>query len=362
MSIRNGKISLRQALLLFVMMLGSSTIKLVSFYTSQKAGQAGWLSVFFSIPVFIALLLILSGIYKNYTGMSFVDIIIEITGGIAGRVICLIYIVWIISKSSIYIRFLGERMVGTIYPNSSVMVFILAILLVTYYILRNGIEIVARMNELLIIIVVATYMITVVLLLPSIKIDNLTPITGKDVLPIMSGSIISTSLWSALMSILMFSDKITRMDRLLPLGIKACFSLTGLTFFTVLIPLGIYGDNLLQNISQPYFAAVRSISFLGFIEHIEAFIVSIWIFTDFIMISVMTYSSLHIMKKIFGLKDTKHLIGAYLAIVFSFALFSGRRIFDLEHYALSIGLVSSLVAGYGIPVIIFIIGKIRKKI
>jgi hypothetical protein len=200
------------------------------------------------------------------------------------------------------------------------------------------------------------------MLLNQLKIDNYFPLTYKDIMPILNGSMIITSFWGLIIVVLIFSDKIINMDKIIKMGIKTSLFLGLVTLSAILIPLGLFGSEFLTNISLPYFVSITQISLFDFLERIEASVISIWVFTDFILVSVFVYSGLYILKKVFSLSQIRPYIHIYMVIVIILSLLIVKQIFEITDFAEHICVPVNLFMGYFIPIVIFIIGKIRKKI
>lgn len=362
MSSINNKISLRQALLLFLMFLGSPTITLVPRLTNESAKQAAWLTPIISMIFFGLFLFVLQGFYKKHKEKSLIDIFETIIGKVLTKIVCIIYFLWITLTCSITLRYFAERLVSTIFPNSNILVYIIIISILISYVLRGGIEVVARMNEIFLGLILIIYLTTNVLIMPQLKIENYFPITYKDIMPVLGGGIIITSLWGFIIVVFMFSDKITNMENIKKMGLKVMLFLGFLTLMSILIPLGLFGTSFLSNISLPYFMSVREISIMDFIERIEASVVSLWILTDFVFLTVLVYSALYVFKKVFSLSKIKPYINIYMVITILLSLLMSKQIFELWDFSKHISVPLNLFMGYCIPIIIFIVGKIRRKI
>ncbi|MGB3988972.1 MAG: GerAB/ArcD/ProY family transporter, partial [Acetivibrionales bacterium] len=143
------KISIRQAIFLFVTASFTPTVRIVPAYAAQKAKQAAWLSPVVTAVLLILLVQLWQVIYRKYRDKSLMDIYCDIAGPAAGTVILIIYLLWMVLLSALYIRYFAMRLVGAIYPNTDISVFIISMLAVIVYTLGFGVTTLARFNEVL---------------------------------------------------------------------------------------------------------------------------------------------------------------------------------------------------------------------
>ncbi|CDI49920.1 spore germination protein KB [Clostridium tetani 12124569] len=202
-----NQISLRQALLLFLNILFSSSIRFIPSVTSAKANQAAWLTPLPSLVILILFILMLNNIYKKYSA-SFIDIMYNITGKTISKILLALYIIWFQIPIALFLRYYVERILTSIFPNVSTELFLILLLLLVIYILPSGIVVIARMNEIIFVIILLSFLSIVFLSLSKIQISNLTPISPMDIIPILKGSVPVTSIWSYLIYIFFVGDEI----------------------------------------------------------------------------------------------------------------------------------------------------------
>ncbi len=362
MSSINKKISLRQAMLLFLFPMISATIALVPSLANESAKQAAWISPFISIILFGLFLFVLQSFYKKYKEVSLIDIFGDIIGKIFGKIVFILYFAWITINCASYFRFFTERLTMSTFSNTNTWVLIVALIILSSFILRGGLEVLARLNEVLFTIVFLFLIIVFILIFPQFKIANYFPLTYKDALPVLCGNVSIIATWAFFIVILMFSDKITNMDKIKKMGFKAILIMGVLTLIIIIIPLGMYGASYLSVLTMPFFSAIRQISLFNIIERIEGSIISLWILSDFMLLCIFAYSALHILKKVFSLSQIKSLINIYLIGIIIISLLMCRNVLEFVIYCDKICCPVNLFFGYLIPLIVFIIGKIRKKI
>ena len=290
MNSEEKQISLKQSFLLYIVLLGSLSITFISSSTVKTAGPAAWISSFVAFGLFIPNLLILQYIFRKYDTESFTDILKDIFGKILGTVISILFIIWFTHYISGYIYNYVLKITMSIFPGENRLVFAAVILLLAAYVLRSDILSIARMNEIFFIIIMLVYMTLNIMMIPSIKLNNLYPITYYDIFPVFKSSLYITGMYCQVLVIFTFCDQIKGKKLIFKNGLKALILLTLLILLVIAIPLGVYGPNLISSMPMPYFSAVKQISIFQALERLEASVVALWILTDFIVILVFSYA------------------------------------------------------------------------
>jgi hypothetical protein len=187
--------------------------------------------------------------------------------------------------------------------------------------------------------------------------------SGDDIpiIPVFKGSLIVTASWAYFIIILMFSDKINNKVNIVKLGTKFHLLLTFLTLQSIIVPVGIFGWSVVTKLPNPYFTSITEMSVFGVIERLEAGVVAVWILTDFVLIATFAFAALHILKLITKASDTKPFINIYSVLVFFLSLFLARSNFELKAIAVPILIPLNIFMEYILPLIVFIVGKIRRR-
>ncbi len=129
-----------------------------------------------------------------------------------------------------------------------------------------------------------------------------------------------------------------------------------------ILTIGTFGYSVVQRLPLPFLSMVKRMSVFKAIERTESVVVLLWVLADFVLLSTFTYVILDMIKSTFGLNDSKPLINIFLVLVYISALFICRSRYELEALSVKVQTPTSVAFGTIIPTIIFIIGKIKKKI
>lgn len=356
------KISIRQLILLFIMATFSPVIRLFPELTAKMAKQAGWLSPVVSMIGLLALVFIVQSFFKSGKYLNLSDVYYNILGKFLGHILVAIYFIYIIILQALYIRYYAERFLSSILPDTSIHFFIIVMLAFVFYVVRGEIVPFARYNELLFNVFIITFGITTFLALFNVKITNLLPVSYKDILPVAKSTYVILAIWGYFLFMFFIADKVNNKEQIKRLGIKTTFFLSAVSIMIIIATVGVLGSSLTTRTSLPYFISIKEISILNTVERLESIALVIWIVADFIVITVLTYISVSILKSLFHLSETKPFINPILLITYFLSLALAKNRFELEAFSLYVTLPVNVILCFGVPLIVFIVGKIRKLI
>ena len=358
-----GMISHYQSALLYILIFFSPCIRYLPSYTAIEAGPAAWISVFWAIGLGTFLLISWNAIMTKYRFISYIDILKDIFGKAIGSIFAIILFFWLTIIISYYARIFAERILSSATTDINIVLLISILLFIAIFVLsKGGLVTIARMNEVFFILVISIFIIAAFLLFNQIKIENLYPITYKDIYPSFKGSFGMLSLWSYITVLFIYYDKVIVSDNYKKLNFKLLVFLTLISLVIVVLPLGLFGSEVLTKMPTPFLSSIMQISFMNTIERFDLAIVIIWIINDFILTTIFIYSALHIIKVQFKIEDTKPFLVIYSLCLFLLSLIlisSSVEIIPLSHNILT---PLNLMVGAFLPVLTFIVGKIRKKL
>lgn len=356
------KISIRQTVFIFLLIIFSPAVRLIPSYCAERAEQAAWLAPFPALALFSLLVLVWHAIYKKHENNTLMDIYCDIVGKIPGMILSVLYLAWLILLTALYVRYSSIRLVVSVYPNVSINIFSFSLLAVIAYTLRYGLTTLARLSEIVQPIIGGTFVILVLLMIPNLKPEFLTPITYRDILPVLEGSVSIIGLVAYFSFMFILGDRINNKEAIRKTGLQA------VVFFLIVLPallgitIGSFSSSVVARTQLPFLIAVKEISLFNTIEKIESITVVLWIASDIVLISAFTLCAMNILKWLFKLTDAKPLISIYLLLLFISSSYLVQDLFELQKLSEVLFLPGNIILGFAIPVLMFLIGKIRGKV
>lgn len=358
----NNKVSVKQLIIVIIVMTISPAVRFLPAYAAKNAAEAGWITPWAAIPPIIATIYFIHNIFKNYQSKSTCQIIKDILGKYIGTAALLVHFAWILLLTSFYLRFSAERLVSSIYPNIDINYFIVITIIVISYILRSGETSVARMGEILLPILLIVIAFIMLLLIPKIRADALLPISFSDTLPILKGSVGTLSIFSYMFIVFFFSENIVGKQNIKKLFIKGTFVLQVMIFMVLFTSFGILGSSVIIRAPIPFLVTVKQISIADTIENFESVAVATWMLSDAVLISTMFFALLNLAKGTFKLSNTKSFINIVAVLLFLLSNSIAKNRLELDIYAITAMVGINIALGFGTPVLLFVVGKLRHKI
>jgi len=340
----------------------SSLLRVYPVLAAKQAKRAGWLTTVFAILIYICLVYILQALFKNNKEATLSDIIFRAFGRVLGRVLLILYLIWMMITLGIYVRQFAERFLSSLLPDTHMNFFTVTILAAVFYTLQRGIVYISRTGEVLFLIFSAIFAIIFIFTVSNVEVINLFPVTHHDALPLLKSTYSSIGLWGSFTLIFFFGDKINDKEHIKRFGMQGAIYLVVAALMILIQTIGVYGYSVVERLSLPYVFVVKGISILETIERIESVAVVSWIILDFVAIAVIIYIIANIIKSLFSLSDEKPLLSPVTIFAFIFSQYIAHSRFELESLTNLISIPASIVFGYVFPLIILVVGKIRGKI
>ncbi len=357
-----GKISTRQAMIILALMTLSPEIRLFPQFTAKIAGKAGWLAPVVAIVPLILLVILTQKMFKTYKEASLSDVFYKILGNTIGRIVVSLYLIWMLVLLALYIRYYAERILSSMLPHTSILFLIISMLIMVFIAARYGLTPIARAIEMFFLLFVVILIFTFVLVIPNVTYRNIMNVSYLDIWPVIKSSHIILSIWGYYIFIFFLGDKINDKENIKKIGLKGLMFKFVFCILLLITTIGTLSATLASHISLPFFMMVKNISIWGTIERLESILLSVWIVSDFVIITMFTCISIAIIKSIFVLSDTKALVGPVVLLGGVGALFLFNNRYDLESFSKFIAIPTNIVFAFIIPIFTFIVGKIRKKI
>ena len=357
-----NKISIRQIYIIFFIGICSSLIEILPLHLSSLAGPTLWLSPFINFGLFLILIGVLHSIFKNNPDKSLMEIMDIVFGKIFSKLLFLVYIAYFILRTSIYLRYFGERLVSTLYSYGNIIFFISALLILIFFVVKKSIENLARFCEIFIYIFIAAVALIVILAIPDISLKNFAfPNLGDIInnfhtIPMVSG------VFSYITFALFLGNYISRKQEIRKQGLKISFILLFFSLAVILVTVGVFGHNLVQKLTFPFFSEIKNISIFKTIERVESVFITLWLVTDFVIISFLVYITSHISSYVSKSKDIKYISTPIIFLVFICSLLISNNIFELDAFSKNIVPYFSFTLGFIVPIVLLTIGKLRRKI
>lgn len=357
MKIEKGVLSSSQLMFLVAGFIQGSVL-LVAF-TNTITKQYTWQVVLSGLAVSFPVVLTNMMLAKRFPDKNLIQITDIIYGRYLGKLISFLYIWFFFAVASFMLGFVGDIFKNYIMPETPKLVFCVMFALVCAWVVRYGIEVLARTSVLFVMIAIIEILITYVLLLKDMKITNFLPFFELPLKSFIQGTNIMVAIpYLEIMVFLMvtpYVNKAKEVKKSVILGLligAACLLLVTVRNTAV---LGITSTIM----TSPSIEAVRLIDIGDIITRLEMLVMITLLVTLYMKISVLYYATALAIAQLFKLRSYKPLVFPIGCMIISFAMLAYDSMMENADVGAKIAPVYTLAFEF-LPLLSLAIAIIRK--
>ena len=344
--------------------------------SAQIAGKAAWLSPFFAFPLLLIYVCFISSFMeRREDGEGLCQLCMRAMGLRIGRLFMCVILLWLLLYSAFVLRSGADRIITTIYPNSSPPVFCICMAILGYVAAAGAVRTLVRSAKIVLPAVLGVLLLVLGFGLFSIDSSNLLPITSQDIVPALGGSLAAIDVLAVGLYCVCFVEGCCTRSQGRRLGFSVVLLLLTLLLTLLSVDvLGCFGVELCSILTRPFFSLVRNIVFFNSLERMEALVVSLWIFPDFLLLSVFLCGAQQCLRLILGnyqpyageklwdLRKGRWCIAVctFSALICSIVMAPDSKTLNMWSSQI-IPLINLAFAFIFLP-IIYILGRVRKRI
>ena len=355
-------ITMRQLLSVIFAALLSPAIRVLPGGVAQAAGEAGWLSPLLALPLALALCGALFRLLSPLPpGTGLAEACPLVLGKIGGKLVLALCLLWGLLQLSVTVRMCGQRFLITGYRNRPVIFYIVVLLAVALWMARGKLAALGRAGEVFHAILAVTLGIVLLLAAFRMEPENLLPIWAEE-LPAAGAAVVPVlSLFGYAVPGAFLAGRLKRQEkdhsRAFRWTVWLCLLLSAL----LLVTLGCLGPGLVSRVEQPFFAMVKGIGVQGAFQRVESVVMALWVLSDLMLIGMLVFSACAVSKVLFGLKRAQSAALPVTAVALVGSIFLFHDAFAVERFANGVLTAGNLVFGFGFPLFLLAVRKIRGK-
>lgn len=172
-----NKVYISQLGILLLLIMSGTKILIFPALLAKEVGHDSWLTMIFSFLYdFVCLTLVLWAVKINKKRLGFVDILNKTLGVIGGKAVLLIFFVIFVTRLISLLHSCYRMFAVTFDVNTNWVVFLLPLSLVAYFAAQRGFNSIARVGQLLVVIIVFSVLALVAFPLFQVNFGQLLPI------------------------------------------------------------------------------------------------------------------------------------------------------------------------------------------
>lgn len=357
-------ISNHQLLLITSIFVVGASPLIVPTLVASAAGRDSWLSVI--LAAILGLLVVWVNVYlaQLHPGKTFVEFSQQILGKWIGGLVAFILIMIQLLAGTDVIRYVGDFF-ETVYMNGTSKYYINALFVVVLAIaLIYGLETVARAREILFIVTLAFFIITLLLLVPEFKFDNLFPILENGASPVVAGMfpVMNNAVYPIICLSMIFTTNINDIKSAKISIFKGYLFGMLEVFFGMIICVLVVGGDYVHKLRYPIFSITKEIDVGMIFSRIEALIVIVWLVVSFFASFIYMYAGVLGLSQVLKLKDYKRIVIPVLLVVTVYSGIIYKDVPNQLNFDVMIRTPAAISFGFVLPLVLLIISLIKKKL
>lgn len=251
-----------------------------------QAGEHAWLSVLLAAPLLLALFVLVDKLLRSMCPCLSPPRLIVRTLGLPGRLLLLALAVWMLFYAAFTMRSAANRFISTIFPESKPLSYIPAMGLLALMTGLGRFRVLGRTAEIIKPLLVGVMLLTLLLALPGVSVGSYSRPVASELPGIALGALPVLNAVSVGLYICLCGE-----GRRSPMGSGTLSLCTGLIALLCFTAVGCFGAALTLQINNPYFVMVRNLRMFDAIERVEALVIALWFFTDFVLVALLIHAS-----------------------------------------------------------------------
>jgi spore germination protein len=328
--------------------------------TEKVKTPDGWISVIISgiiIMIMSVVILKLCQRYPDYTFFQFNKIIL---GKWIGFILSIIIIIYYITLSAYEVRTMSETIRLFMLQGTPTWAIMMPFLWIGLYLVLGGINPMARLLELIFPITFLFFLLVMFLGIELFEIDNLRPVLGMGIKPVLKGlttSSLSYAGFEILLYIFMFMKEKQKVLKVPVLGVGVPFIFYTIT---IVIIVGSFSINGVVSETWPVFSFIRSYEIKGLLfERFDSLLLVIWIMQLFSTFAIAYFIAVLGLNQLFA-KSTHPFIYTVLPIIYIIAMIP-KNLNDVFTMSNIIGNFA-LYLFFIMPLILLIVSIVKERV
>lgn len=328
--LEKGKISALQACLLCITTVISTADVFLPSFVAQEAQQDSWISVILGTASSMAVIMMFLALGLRFPDKTILQYSCDILGKPLGKLVGFIYIYYLVDIGTAVVREFGEIFVTAFNPDSPLLIYSLITLLVASYAVAKGLEVITRLNEIMIPVGLLTLVLIALVNVKDTDLKNFLPVLANGFLPPIKGGMLIQSWILEIVIILQLIPYIKDKK-----NIKKCMTISvGVIGFSMelgVLTIAVFGK-LTGELLFPALEYVRFASIGEYIKNLDITIMGIWITGMFIKATLVFYAIVLGISQLFGLKTYKSMILPVGLLLLSISTVGPDRITNLLNF------------------------------
>lgn len=352
-------VSDKQAIAVIILfIIGTSVI----ISTGLDAKKDLWISNILSICMTFFMVFIYIHLHYIFPEKTFLDILEVCFGNIIGKVIVIMYTWFSFHIGLLILEDIGFFITTVSFPETPRIFPMLIVIILSLSAVKQGIKLLGRWTEAFLPLIIGFMLLTMLLLIPKMRIGNILPVFSGGIKPILKGtfSAFSFPFGEIVICAMVFSYKKTIKA---PYKIYTIGLLIGgiMIFLVSLVNILILGFNTMAITIFPSHLTVSRLDIGTFIQRMEIIASTIFLISAFIKLSICLLATCKGITKVIGYDKYRLIATPVALIMLNFSYFLHEDILDLIEWTQEISPFYKMPFLIIFPIGTLVIAKIKEE-
>jgi spore germination protein KB len=359
--IEKGKISaLQMGMIMYPVVVATGDL-IIPAFTAKFANRDLWLSPIWAIVVGFLVVFIMYRLYKLYPKETLIQQLERVFGSYLGKALGICYLFAILHINGLIARQYVDFVINVFLRHTPILVVILSIVIVCAIAVRGGLEVIARCALVFVPMLIISWILIILLLIPDLDLKNMLPFMANGVKPSLLGAV-PTGGWYAHFALLSFMlPYLKNPEKAIKWGIISVVVIMLTLVLLTMTTMAIFGD-ITSQLNYPVMMAIRYISIAEFVEHVEAIMMGIWVIGAFIKISMYYYVFVVGISQWLHLSDYRPLVFPCGLLLVLFTMWVAPDAQDFYHFLGTATPFENMTFELVLPAILLLMALIRHKV
>jgi len=356
----NDIISPFQIAMIIIMTVISVGVFSIAADAAEVAGTDGWIVVALAGALNILAVIIIVKLNSRFPGKTFAEYSQIVIGTFPGKVLTLLFAVYLLLVIAYVTRAFTEVIKMFLLFRTPTEVIMLSLILVCTYIVRGGVECIARINELIFPLLFIPFFIILFFGFPIMNFSNLLPMLQTSSAKMLTSIPAMTFSFGGIELALFYIGFMKNPKKAFRPAVAAVLFITLFLVMITVFCIAAFGKNATTLFLWPLVSYIRAISLPGlFIERLDGVILSLWMLTVFTTIVSAYFIVSYSISKVVGTKEQKQYVLPLSIIIYYFAL-QPDSLAELYEWGSAIFPYAIASFLYAVPILLLLIAKFRK--
>lgn len=332
-----------------------------------EAHRDAWLAILIGGFFGGTLIFLLYGsLYRMYPNFSPILYAQQIVGKWIGWPLGVIFVIYFLHGATRDLRDYGDLLTSSMFTQTPLFIIHIMMILSMIYVLYLGIDVLARLAEILfaILFILGVMAIISISLSKKIDFDHLSPIMEQGLTGVLSNSFPSLFVvpWGEMLACTLIFPYLNNPRSIMKVGLSAIFFSAIILSFTIMINISVLGVDVFDRANFALYETIRRVSLMEFIERLDPIVLVTLIIGDFFKVGIFFYAAVIGTTDLFKIKNPKTLV-LPIGIIILLASLTVSGNFA-EHVKIGSGILPSYVhvpISVIIPLCLLIVAMIRMR-